>query len=189
MPSSSEPVWQKRHPAVHAAGALFLQHGRVGMLVKLMPVVDALRGRFGERQLAGYSRKPVGLPMREPLSVGAVQLLFSVYEFIVFAFGLNFFGYQLFPCRHHLSDTPLARRRSATGPSFALSLGKGDQQAVQIGLIHDSLGIVLPIDHTLDLVRNQLWWRDHLYLLHHLAGGSVSTALTSTRCRFSGLRT
>src|SRR5262249_3624325 len=42
----------ERHAAVHAAGALRLQHRLVGMLVEFMPIAHARRWRPSQRQLA-----------------------------------------------------------------------------------------------------------------------------------------
>src|SRR5262249_14141333 len=61
------------HTAIHAAGALVAQQRLVGVAVELVPVVDAIRGRADERQLARIVEKPGRLahgeiPGNEPQS-------------------------------------------------------------------------------------------------------------------------
>src|SRR5262249_53664801 len=52
--------------AVHAAGALLAQHHRVGVLVELVPVVDALRRRRHHGQLPLVFHESGRLPHHRP---------------------------------------------------------------------------------------------------------------------------
>src|SRR5207247_5229845 len=52
--------------AIHATGALLLQHRLGGVRVEFAPVADALGGRFRQRQLALAVHEPGGLAHKRP---------------------------------------------------------------------------------------------------------------------------
>ena len=98
------PGVAERHAAVHATGALFLEHGRVGVLVELLPVVDAAGRRPGQRQLARVFHETCRLAHVSPLDL-VVSAHYLLKLFLIF-FRSDVLRNQFLPRRRHVFAGP-----------------------------------------------------------------------------------